>query len=66
MWKFIDRIMRPNELVSDRSVLTYDNVFVIYTKLKDLDETLREILQINILKAGIETEKNPLHHRQEI
>ena len=58
--------MRPNELVPDKSVLTYDNVFVIYTKLKDLDETFRELLQINILKAGIEKEKNPLQHRQEI
>jgi len=58
--------MRPNELVPDKSVLTYDNVFVIYTKLKDLDETFRELLQINILKAGIEQEKNPLHYRQEM
>ena len=66
MWKFIDHIMRPNELVPDKSVLTYDNVFVIYTKLKDLDETFRELLQINILKAGIEQEKNPLHYRQEM
>ena len=66
MWKFIDYIMRPNELVPDKSVLTYNNVFVIYTKLKDLDETLRELLQINILKAGIEKEKNSLQFRQEI
>jgi len=58
MWKFIDHIMRPNELVPDKSVLTYDNVFVIYTKLKDLDETFRELLQINILKKGLEEEKN--------
>ncbi len=58
MWKFIDLIMRPNELVPDKSVLTYDNVFVIYTKLKDLDETFRELLQINILKRGLEQEKN--------
>ena len=58
MWKFIDHIMRPNELVPDKSVLTYDNVFVIYTKLKDLDETFRELLQINILKRGLEQEKN--------
>jgi len=50
--------MRPNELVPNKSVLTYDNVFVIYTKLKDLDETFRELLQINILKRGLEQEKN--------
>jgi hypothetical protein len=58
MWKFIDHIMRPNELVPDKSVLNYDNVFVIYTKLRDIDETFRELLQINILKKGLEEEKN--------
>jgi len=50
--------MRPNELVPDKSVLTYDNVFVIYTKLRDLDETFRELIQISILKKGIEQEKS--------
>lgn len=50
--------MRPNELVPDKSVLNYDNVFVIYTKLRDIDETFRELLQINILKKGLEEEKN--------
>jgi len=58
MWKFIDHIMRPNELVPDKSVLTYDNVFVIYTKLRDIDETFRELLQINTLKKELELEKN--------
>ena len=58
MWRFIDHIMRPNELVPDKSVLTYDNVFVVYTKLRDIDETFRELLQINILKKGLEEEKN--------
>lgn len=58
MWKFIDHIMRPNELVPDKSVLSYDNVFVIYTKLRDIDETFRELLQINILKKGLDEEKN--------
>lgn len=50
--------MRPNELVPDKSVLTYDNVFVIYTKLRDIDETFRELLQINTLKKELELEKN--------
>ena len=60
MWKFIDHIMCPNELVPDKSVLTYDNVFVIYTKLRDIDETFRDLLQINILKREIEQEKNSI------
>jgi len=50
--------MRPNELVPDKSILTYDDVFVIYTKLRDIDETFRELLQINILKKGIEQENS--------
>jgi len=58
MWRFIDHIMRPNELVPDKSILTYDDVFVIYTKLRDIDETFRELLQINILKKGIEQENS--------
>ena len=52
--------MRPNKLVPDKSVLTYDNVFVIYTKLRDIDETFRDLLQINILKREIEQEKNSI------
>lgn len=66
MWKFIDHIMRSNELVPDKSVLTYDNVFVIYTKRRDIDETFREILQINTLKREIEQEKTPFQYRQEV
>jgi len=58
MWRFIDHIMRPNELVPDKSILAYDDVFVIYTKLRDIDETFRELLQINILKKGIEQENS--------
>ncbi len=57
MWKFIDNIMRPNELVPDKSVLTYDNVFLIYTRLRDLDETFRELLQVSALKRELEKEK---------
>ncbi|HET7337660.1 MAG TPA: hypothetical protein VFJ23_07195 [Candidatus Nitrosotalea sp.] len=37
MWKFIDEMMRPNELVPDRSVLRYDQVFSIYTKMDEID-----------------------------
>ena len=50
MWKFIDEIMRPNELVPDKSLLTYEQVFSIYSKLYEIDRIFKEITQINILK----------------
>ena len=55
MWKFIDELTRPNELVQDRKVLSYDDVFVIYSKLAEYDQTFRELLQIRLLQK--ETEK---------
>ncbi len=57
MWKFIDELMRPNELVPDKSSLTYDQVYSIYAKLYQIDEVFREIAQIKILKKGLEAEK---------
>jgi len=53
MWKFIDEIMRPNELVPDKSLLTYEQVFSIYSKLYEIDRIFREITQINILKKEL-------------
>lgn len=49
-------MMRPNELVPDRSVLSYDQVFSIYTKLDEIDTIFREIEQINIIKKGLKME----------
>lgn len=56
MWQFIDSLMRPNPLVPDKSVLNYDEVFVIYSRLAEFDEVFREILQINILKKDLNDE----------
>lgn len=56
MWEFIDSLMRPNNLVPDKSVLSYEEVFAIYSKLVDLDQTFREILQINLLKRAADDE----------
>jgi hypothetical protein len=53
MWKFIDEIMRPNELVPDKSSLTYEQVFSIYSKLYEIDRIFREIAQINMLKKEL-------------
>ena len=55
MWKFIDDLTRPNELTPDRKILSYDDVFVIYSKLAEYDQVFRELLQIRVLQK--ETEK---------
>lgn len=56
MWEFIDEMMRPNELVPDRSVLSYEQVFSIYSKLDEIDKIFQEIEQINNLKKGLKVE----------
>ena len=56
MWKFIDEMMRHNELVPDRSVLSYEQVFSIYSKLYEIDMIFQEIEQISILKKGLKLE----------
>jgi len=55
MWKFIDNLTCPNELVQDRKILSYDDVFAIYSKLVEYDQVFRELLQIRLLQK--ETEK---------
>ena len=55
MWKFIDGVIHTNELVPDRTILRYDDVFLIYSKLVEFDQFFRELLQIRLLQK--ETEK---------
>ena len=50
MWKFIDKIMLPNKLVPNKSILTYEQVFSIYSKLYQIEEMFKEVAQMNILK----------------
>lgn len=57
MWRFIDNIMRPNELVPDKTSLTYEQVFLVYSKLLDIDEMFRDIAQIKMLQMEIAVEK---------
>jgi len=61
MWKFIDEIMRPNELVPDKSLLTYEQVFSIYSKLYEIDRIFKEITQINILKKELAKTGNTMN-----
>lgn len=46
-------MMCPNELVPDKSVLTYDQVFPIYSKLREIDDIFSDFAQINILKKEL-------------
>ncbi|HVZ62838.1 MAG TPA: hypothetical protein VG896_04120 [Candidatus Nitrosotalea sp.] len=57
MWKFIDDLIRPNELVPDRKILRYDDVFTIYSKLAEFDQVFRELLQIRLLQKETDKEK---------
>lgn len=57
MWKFIDDLIRPNELVHDRTILSYDDVFAIYSKLVEFDQVFRELLQIRLLQKETYKEK---------
>jgi len=57
MWSFIDTMMRPHELVSDKSLLSYDDVFSVYTKLMEIDEMFIEITQVKNLRKMLEEEK---------
>lgn len=58
MWKFIDNVMRPSELVPDKTILTYEQVFSVYSKLVEIDELFKEIAQIAILKKGLDELNN--------
>ena len=58
MWQFIDCIMRPHELVPDRSALSYEQVFSAYSKLYEIDMMFRDIEQIKIFKKSIECRKD--------
>lgn len=57
MWQFIDHIMCPNELIPDKAVLTYEQVFSIYSKLSDIDEMFKDVAQVRILKKAMEEAK---------
>ena len=56
MWRFIDEMMRPNKLVPDRSVLRYEQVFSIYSKMDEINLIFQEIEQINMLKKSLKLE----------
>jgi hypothetical protein len=58
MWKFIDDMMRPNDLVPDKSVFTYDQVFPVYSKLYEIDDIFSDFAQISIFKQELSNLKH--------
>jgi len=58
MWKFIDNMMRPNNLVPDKSILTHDQVFQVYSKLYEIDHMFNDLAQVNILKKELASLKS--------
>ena len=54
MWQFIDNIMCPNELVPDKTILSYEQVFSVYSKLVEIDEIFKEVAQITILRKELD------------
>jgi hypothetical protein len=58
IWKFIDDMMRPNDLVPDKSVFTYDQVFPVYSKLCEIDDIFNDFAQISIFKQELSSLKH--------
>ena len=54
MWKFIDHIIHHNQLIPDRKTMTYEQVFLVYSKLYEVDLICNDIKQINILKKEVD------------
>ena len=57
MWQFIDKMMHPNELIPDKTSITHEQLFSIYSKMRDLDKIFKEIEQVKILKKNLDEEK---------
>lgn len=53
MWKFIDAIMNPHILIPNKSSLSSEQVYFIYSRLVQIDETFRELEQISIFKKRV-------------
>jgi hypothetical protein len=58
MWHFIDNILRPTEIIPDKTSLTCEQVFSVYSKLCEIDEMFKEFAQIEMLKKAVEEEKS--------
>ena len=57
MWEFIDNIMKQHRLVPNRSILDYDEVYPIYSKLAQIDRMFRDLEHVSMLKGILKKHK---------
>ena len=57
MWQFIGMMMHPNELIPDKTSITDEQLFSIYSKMKDLDKIFKELEQVKTLQKNLDEEK---------
>ena len=50
MWQFITKNLEPIGMMPDKASLDYMQIFRLYIKLRDLDNTFRETIQIQVLR----------------
>ena len=50
MWQFIANNLEPIGMMPDKASLDYMQIFRLYLKLRDLDNTFRETIQIQVLR----------------
>ena len=50
MWQFIGKNLEPIGMMPDKASLDYMQTFRLYLKLRNLDNTFRETIQIQVLR----------------
>jgi hypothetical protein len=54
MWHLIEKILLPYDDMPDKTKMSDDQVFELYSIIKDADEMFRMLAQIALLKKGID------------
>jgi hypothetical protein len=54
MWNFIEKILLPYDDMPDKTKMRDDQVFELYSMIKEADEMFRMLVQIAILKKAID------------
>ena len=54
MWDFIEKILLPYDDMPDKTKFSDDQVFKLYSMIREADEMFRMLAQIAILKKAID------------
>jgi archaellum component FlaC len=54
MWKYIEDILSPYDLVPKKDNITNDQILKLYFELSEVDEVFRQLAQIVILKEEVD------------